>query len=164
MNSRVASDLMKQRRVVYREEAPDEHFRARMVPSAVEVRPLTKAADRTTPETSPTWSNRPVMPKLPPPTRPQQKSIFRRYRDGTLEYGWGRSLVEESLRVFRLGVALTENQALSLASTFPEIHFNNLPQEVVDYKAYLSPVESATLRRQIPQGAQMAALALVGDG
>lgn len=101
--------------------------------------------------------NHPVVSKMQPPDRNVRNSIYRRYTDGTLDYGNALGMVSDAARKYTGGIALTENDALVLSSVFGLV-FSNLPLEVVKNKAFLTTTEAQTLGRRYVQGLQAGAL------
>ena len=97
--------------------------------------------------------NRPMKSFLPSDSRNYGNGLFRRYPNGELDYGWAKSVVEESIRKSKIGLPLTENEALALSTLFPNFAFKGLPSGIVDIKARLSAAEKDKLRQTISHGA-----------
>lgn len=98
--------------------------------------------------------NRPTTPFIPTDSRNYGNGLFRRYPNGELDYGWAKSVVEEAIRKSKIGLPLTENEALSVSAVFPKFSFQGLPASIVAIKARLSATEAEKIRKTLSIGAK----------
>ena len=84
---------------------------------------------------------------------PQNRNIgnivWRRYPDGSLDFRYAMQMVVEALRRYKEGPVINEIDALIISSVLPNIHFEELPKEVVKLKAPLLPEEAQQLRDSV---------------
>ena len=90
---------------------------------------------------------RAVDPVYQPESRNLGGTIWRRYPNGVLSVDEAVAAVEAAVMKLNRGlVPPDENDALILASVWPNLQFTNMPKHIVEIKARLSPNERDALR------------------
>lgn len=112
-------------------------------PNLADIPMSARARYMTTPQQA---LNRQIKPSMLPESRNIGNTIWRRYPDGTIDFRDAVTRLREALRRFRTGAPINEGDALIISSVYPEYKFKNLPESVVNIKAFLADTERQNIR------------------